>query len=63
MQYNKVGRTGLKVSAVSIGTMFFGNQVSESDAVKIMDMAFEKGINSFDTANAYRGWPLRRDCG
>ncbi len=55
MQYNKVGRTGLKVSAVSIGTMFFGNQVSESDAVKIMDMAFEKGINSFDTANAYTG--------
>ena len=53
MQYKKVGRTGLKVSEITLGTMIFGKQVNEADAIKIMDMAFEKGITSFDTANAY----------
>jgi len=53
MQYKKVGRTGLKVSEITLGTMIFGKQVEEADAIKIMDLAFEKGINSFDTANAY----------
>ncbi len=55
MQYNKVGRTGLKVSAMGMGTMNFGDQVNEADAIKIMDMAFEKGINLFDTADSYTG--------
>ena len=55
MQYKKVGRTGLKVSAIGMGTMIFGNQVNEADAIKIMDMAFEKGINLFDTADGYAG--------
>ena len=55
MQYKKVGRTGLKVSAIAMGTMTFGNQVNEADAIKIMDMAFEKGITLFDTANGYAG--------
>ena len=53
MKYNKVGRTGLKISVLTMGTMIFGQQVDEAEAVKIMDLAFEKGINSFDTANAY----------
>jgi aryl-alcohol dehydrogenase-like predicted oxidoreductase len=48
-----MGRTGLKVSAMSIGTMFFGTQVSEEEAVKTLDLAFDKGINMFDTADAY----------
>ncbi len=55
MQYKKVGRTGLKVSEITMGTMIFGKQVNEADAIKIMDLAFEKGINSFDTADAYTG--------
>jgi aryl-alcohol dehydrogenase-like predicted oxidoreductase len=55
MQYKKVGRTGLKVSEITMGTMIFGKQVNEADAIKIMDLAFEKGINSFDTADAYIG--------
>ena len=55
MQYNKVGRTGLKVSAIGMGALIFGNQVNETDAIKIMDLAFEKGINLFDTANGYTG--------
>ena len=53
MQYKKVGRTGLKVSAIGLGTMMFGQQVNEVDAIKIMDLAFEKGINMFDSAEGY----------
>ena len=53
MQYKKVGRTGLKVSAIGLGTMMFGQQVNEIDGIKITDMAFEKGINLFDTAEGY----------
>jgi 1-deoxyxylulose-5-phosphate synthase len=53
LQYKQMGRTGLKVSAMSIGTMFFGTQVAEEEAIKTLDLAFEKGINMFDTADAY----------
>ena len=55
MQYRKVGKTGLKVSAIGIGTMTIGAQVNEPDAIKIMEAAFDQGINFFDTANAYTG--------
>ena len=55
MQYKQMGRTGLKVSAMGIGTMFFGTQVNEAEAIKILDTAFDKGINMFDTADAYTG--------
>ncbi len=53
MLYKQMGRTGLKISAMSIGTMFFGTQVAEEEAIKTLDLAFEKGINMFDTADAY----------
>ena len=53
MQYKRVGRTGLKISEITLGTMIFGKQVNEEDAIKIMDLAFDKGITSFDTADAY----------
>jgi len=53
MQYRKMGRTGLKVSGFGMGTMFFGEQVLEAEAINIMDTAFDKGINLFDTANGY----------
>jgi len=55
MQYKKVGRTGLKVSEIGLGTMMFGQQVNEVDAIKITDMAFDRGINLFDTAEGYNG--------
>jgi aryl-alcohol dehydrogenase-like predicted oxidoreductase len=42
MEYRKVGRAGLKVSTVGMGTMTFGQQINEADSIKIMDMAFEK---------------------
>lgn len=53
MNYRRLGRTGLKVSEISLGTMTFGRDSSESEANRIVDLAFEAGINSFDTANSY----------
>ena len=55
MQYVKLGRTGLKVSRLCLGTMNFGPLTSEADSFAIMDKALELGINFFDTANVY-GW-------
>lgn len=53
MQYKSLGRTGLQVSRLCLGTMNFGPQTSEADSFAIMDMALEHGINFFDTANVY----------
>jgi aryl-alcohol dehydrogenase-like predicted oxidoreductase len=55
MQYAHLGRTGLKVSRLCLGTMNFGPHTSEADSFRIMDRALELGINFFDTANVY-GW-------
>jgi aryl-alcohol dehydrogenase-like predicted oxidoreductase len=55
MEYTYLGRTGLKVSKICLGTMNFGPYTSEEDSFKIMDKALELGINFFDTANVY-GW-------
>jgi aryl-alcohol dehydrogenase-like predicted oxidoreductase len=57
MQYTNLGRTGLKVSRLCLGTMNFGPFTSEPDSFTIMDKALELGINFFDTANVY-GWKL-----
>jgi aryl-alcohol dehydrogenase-like predicted oxidoreductase len=53
MQYTHLGRTGLKVSRLCLGTMNFGPETSESDAFRIMDHALELGLNFFDTADVY----------
>ncbi|OJX38171.1 MAG: oxidoreductase [Chloroflexi bacterium 44-23] len=53
MEYKSLGRTGLQVSRLCLGTMNFGPQTSEPDSFAIMDQAFEQGINFFDTANRY----------
>jgi len=55
MQYTHLGRTGLQVSRLCLGTMNFGPQTSEQDSYTIMDRALELGINFFDTANGYGG--------
>jgi aryl-alcohol dehydrogenase-like predicted oxidoreductase len=55
MDYAQLGRTGLKVSRLCLGTMNFGPQTDEKDSFAIMDKALELGINFFDTANVY-GW-------
>ena len=57
MQYTHLGRTGLSVSRLCLGTMNFGPQTSEADSFGIMDKALELGINFFDTADVY-GWKL-----
>lgn len=55
MHYTYLGRTGLKVSRLCLGTMNFGPETSEKDAFTIMDKAVELGLNFFDTANVYGG--------
>jgi aryl-alcohol dehydrogenase-like predicted oxidoreductase len=57
MEYIQLGRSGLSVSRLCLGTMNFGPQTSEADAFAIMDQALELGINFFDTANVY-GWKM-----
>src|SRR4051794_778881 len=57
MQYTNLGRTGLQVSRLCLGTMNFGGQTAESDSHAIMDRALEHGINFFDTADVYGGRP------
>lgn len=53
MDYTQLGRTGLKVSRLCLGTMNFGPHTTEEDSFAIMDKALEVGINFFDTANVY----------
>jgi len=53
MDYRRMGRSGLKVSELCLGTMTFGHSTDETEAAKIVDMAFDAGINFFDTANSY----------
>lgn len=55
MEYTRLGRSGLKVSKLCLGTMNFGPHTSEKDSFAIMDRALELGINFFDTANGYGG--------
>mgnify|MGYP001089923618 CR=1 FL=1 len=53
MQYTRLGRTGLPVSRLCLGTMTFGFQCDEATSFAIMDRAFEGGITFFDTADVY----------
>src|SRR5438105_8144649 len=53
MQYSHLGRTGVVVSRLCLGTMNFGPETSEADSFTIMDRALEHGINFFDTASVY----------
>src|SRR3954447_16851146 len=55
MEYTHLGRSGLSVSRLVLGTMNFGPVTEEPDAHRIMDRAIEQGINFFDSANVY-GW-------
>jgi aryl-alcohol dehydrogenase-like predicted oxidoreductase len=61
MQYKYLGKTGMKVSRLCLGTMNFGPSTEEKEAYRIMDAAIDAGVNFFDTANVYggeehRGW-------
>ena len=58
MKYNQLGRTGISVSEICLGTMTWGSQNSEAEAHEQMDYAFAKGVNFFDTAELYPTTPL-----
>lgn len=53
MKIKNLGRTGLKVSEICLGTMTFGNQADEATSFAIMDAAVEAGVAFFDTADVY----------
>lgn len=55
MEHKNLGRTGVRVSPLCLGTMNFGPETSEGDSFAIMDKALDLGINFFDSANVY-GW-------
>ncbi|MFI5910504.1 aldo/keto reductase [Dactylosporangium sp. NPDC051541] len=55
MQYTKLGRSGLQVSRLCLGTMNFGWQLGEDESHAILDRGLELGINFFDTADMYGG--------
>lgn len=56
MEYRRLGRTGLKVSSICMGTMQFGWSTDEPTAHAVMSRAVELGINFFDTADVYTRW-------
>src|SRR3970040_688235 len=53
MRYRRLGRSGLEVSALCLGTMMFGDRTDEAEAGRILDSAREAGVNFVDTADAY----------
>lgn len=58
MRFNQLGRTGIKVSEICLGTMTWGSQNSEADAHAQMDYAVDRGINFLDTAELYPTTPV-----
>ncbi|MDP1721060.1 MAG: aldo/keto reductase [Candidatus Nanopelagicaceae bacterium] len=55
MKYRNLGRSGLSVSRICLGTMNFGPEADEATSHSIMDSAIDSGVNFFDTANRYGG--------
>jgi len=53
MKYRRMGKTGLKVSEICLGTMIYGDQIKEATSLKIIRKALDSGVNFFDTADAY----------
>ena len=52
MNYRRMGRTGLKVSELSLGTMTFGTYTDISEAERMLGLSFDAGLNFIDTADA-----------
>lgn len=53
MEYRYIGKSGLRVTPICIGTMTFGSSADKKEAFAIMDKAYDRGINFFDTAELY----------
>lgn len=63
MEYRSLGRTGVKVSPLALGTDNFANPTPEAEARRMVDLAIEAGINLFDTANSYSAGESERILG
>ena len=63
MEFRNLGRAGLKVSPICLGTMMFGGQTSEADSISIIHKALDLGINFIDTANMYNAGESERIVG
>jgi aryl-alcohol dehydrogenase-like predicted oxidoreductase len=55
MDFRQLGRSGIRVSTLTLGTMMFGGPTDEATAARIIDKAHEQGVNSIDTADVYCG--------
>ena len=53
MEYRRMGRSGLKVSEICLGTMTFGHGADEAESARMVDLALSAGVSFFDTANSY----------
>lgn len=53
MEYRQLGRSGIKVSALTLGTMMFGGPTDEATSARIIGEALEQAVNSIDTADVY----------
>ena len=63
MEYRNLGRTGVKVSQLCLGTMMFGRSTNEQDSIAVIEHALDNGINFVDTANAYSAGASERFVG
>jgi aryl-alcohol dehydrogenase-like predicted oxidoreductase len=63
MEYRYIGKTGLRVTSICLGTMSFGSWSDEKESFKIMDRSIDRGINFFDTAELYPVPPNAKDAG
>ncbi|PPK62829.1 aryl-alcohol dehydrogenase-like predicted oxidoreductase [Malaciobacter marinus] len=63
MEYRYIGNSGLRVTPICLGTMTFGSTTTKEEAFKIMDKAYDLGINFFDTAELYPVPPNAKDAG
>ncbi len=55
MEYRSLGRTGVQVSQICLGTMMFGGKTDKTESIRIIDHALNEGVNFVDTANVYAG--------
>jgi len=53
LKYNYIGKSGLRVTPICLGTMTFGSTTDKKEAFEIMDKAYDRGINFYDTAELY----------
>ncbi len=63
MEFRYIGRTGLRVSPICLGTMTFGSNIEKQEAFKVLDMAYDAGVNFFDTAEVYPVPPMAKTYG